>query len=202
MPRRFKSKRRPRRSFASRVKSIVSRASETKHINSVSGSWDNVSSSGTTIDITSLIDRGTHDYQRIGDEAKVTKVHMNRMFRLVAGVTTPAATVRMIVAKAKGRNLTNTDMPAFHAPCNLDLMYVLADKLFTITGTEAVGGASYVPATTRRITFSKFWKNGLSVQYSSGSTTVAKNQLVTYWIADNNSIVEEAGFTSIYFKEM
>lgn len=196
MPRRSK-----KTSFASRVKAIVDSKTETKHINTESGTWDSVSGAGVTFDIASNVAQGAADHQRVGDLISVKKLHVSRMFRLIANVTQAACTIRFIVAKAKGRTLVNGDMPNFYSPCNLDLMYVLSDKLFTITGTENTAGTGYVPNATKRINFSKSWRSGLPVHYSGGSTTVVKNQVIIYWIADTGNVVEEAGYTSLYFKD-
>lgn len=182
------------------VKKEINKMAETKSHSSQTSSFSGVGSiSGTFVDITAGIAQGVGDGQRIGNSVNLTKVHVQRVLTLWDN-NSGADSVRIIVGIAKGRPLTSSDMPNYFSPCDLDLMYVLKDTMFPLSGS-VWDGTQVLRGVAKAYDFTKKWKSGLTVQYDDATSTPIKNQIFFYMLAGTAS-AQQAGYATVYFKDM
>lgn len=207
---------RPRRAPADRSSSFgrtklstiirrqLNRQLETKH-KSFEADWTDVGAvSGTLTELTN-ISQGVGDDQRVGNKINLQKIYIQKVFRLDPSGTTQISAhgaVRVILAQSRGGPLTNSDFPNYYAPCDLDKMIVLKDKLMNLSGGGAVSGASYAGPTYSQF---KFNVRGINLpkshlQYNDTGTTPANNPVYLYMFSENGN-EQQAGFETIYYKD-
>lgn len=181
------------------VKKELNKVIETKSHSSQTSSFSGVGAiSGTFLDLTSGIAQGVGDAQRVGNSIKLTKIHIQRVLTLWDN-NSGADSVRIIVGQAKGRPLTSSDMPAYFNPCDLDLMYVLHDKMMPLSGS-VWDGTQVLRGVAKRFNYVKRFKNGHLVQYDDTVSAPVKGQLFLYMLAGTSS-AQQAGYSTEYYKD-
>lgn len=186
-------------SIRSLVRKELSKAVETKHRTTVSGAFDYIPSTGILFNL-SAISQGTGDNQRVGNRITATKLHIKKIIRLAYSATAQSNGIRALVVKSRGGPLTITDMPNYYSPVDLDLMYVLDDRMVTVSGRPDLAGTSFDPDMAYKYEVKK--KLNLNLHYNDTATTATDSNLYLYLVSEvplNNA--EQAGFETLYYKD-
>lgn len=196
--------RRSKKSIKAIVKSVIDRKSETKSHSNVSGAFDyvGVSSAGTLIPLTAGIIQGTADFQRIGNQISLKKLLVSKVIRAVQSQHSYSNAVRVLLVQSRGGPLTVADMPNYWSPCNLNKMIVVRDMMFNVGTSGSDYSSGYTgPAGTKRlqIRLNRFPYRTLQYNGSSGD---AARPLYLYLQAESSNTVEQAGFETVYYKDM
>lgn len=204
MPRKFFKKRTFRKRRTGTVAKIVRRMlykrAETKHYTKVASNWATIGDTlGTIIPLTTGIYQGTGDDQRVGNRITITKVNIVKLFRVQDNSSIPHATIRFLLVQSRGQTLSTSDMPAFGAPCDLDKMIVIKDRLMNLSSAGQNSTGTYFGGDTRKLAFS--FRPPKSVMQYDDNTAICNNPLYLFMICDNDW-GQQMGYESIYFKDM
>lgn len=179
---------------------MINKMSETKMRSVTSAGFSNVSSTGDFTELTTL-SQGATETTRVGDQVLLRKLYFQRAFALVPNASISNNLCRMLVVQSKSGPLVAGDMPTNPtANCDVDKMYVLYDKIFSVYATVHDGtnfaGGSHVTV-KKKIKFSK----PTVVEFNDATTAARKNGIYIYLIASSAGAVKSGGFEQIYYKD-
>lgn len=182
------------------VKAVVNRSQETKHLTTVASSWTDIGGSLGTLTNITAISQGTGDSNRIGNSVRAQKIFVQKLLRVEDNVSTPHATIRVLLVQARGESLSTSDMPGFASPVDLDKMYVLQDRMVNLSSTGVSGAGTYFGSGSYRLklSLSKGFKR--NIHYNDASNIPTQNAIYLYMLADN-SYGQQCGFETIYYKD-
>ena len=179
----------PRRtSLAKRVNRLeaVSRP-EVKHNQGESGAFDTVGSVLGTLLTPQALQEGVGRNQRIGDKVKTRNIRFQAIFKMPNSATSNTSAIRILVLRAKGTDMTTSDMPSWYGTVDEDKFFVVKDILTQVSIVARSSGDNNVGSTLKKVKFNI--PTGLrKLQYDGSSNqSPLNNEYLIYMLAENQS---------------
>lgn len=150
---------------------------------------------GALYDITSSIQQGTANGQRVGDKIKAISAFMRVT---VDGQDSPGNLTRVMIVQGK-KVLALSDMPSIHGAINSDKMKILYDRLTFQEPATGTAGNKYCSILENEI----FLRSTIDFQSNTGTLGDTVNGIYLYTVSDSLAPTHPgvAGFIRIKYRD-